>query len=140
MNPARLLIDTSALARVLAHPHVRQLWAQHIAEGVVAVCPLTELEFLYSARSSADRDKHLDRIRLLFTWAPVDERAWQRAAEVQQTLTEAGEHRSAGPVDLLIAATAELQGLTLLHYDRDFETIAAHTTQPTRWLAAPGSL
>ena len=60
--------------------------------------------------------------------------------EVQRILTEHGEHRSAGPVDLMVAACAELSGLTLLHYDRDFETIAKHTGQSTSWLAPPGSL
>jgi predicted nucleic acid-binding protein len=48
---------------------------------------------------------------------------------VQEALTERGQHRSAGPVDLMVAAAAELQGLTLLRRDRDFERIAAVTGQ-----------
>lgn len=59
---------------------------------------------------------------------------FRRARTVQEQLTTKGEHRSAGPVDLLLAATAEQSGLTLLHYDRDFETIARTTGQPTRML------
>lgn len=55
-----------------------------------------------------------------------------RARAVQRLLTDRGGHRSAGAVDLLVAATAELTGLTLLHHDRDFETIARSTGQPTR--------
>lgn len=51
-----------------------------------------------------------------------------------------GRHRSAGAVDLLVAAIAELQGLTMLHYDHDVETIASVTGQPTQWLAPPGRL
>ena len=51
---------------------------------------------------------------------------------VQQLLTETGKHRSAGPVDLLIAATAEQQHLTVLCDDRDFETVAAVTRQRVR--------
>ncbi|MEU2612282.1 PIN domain-containing protein [Micromonospora sp. NPDC007271] len=43
-------------------------------------------------------------------------------------------------VDLLIAATAEYQGLSLLHYDRDFEQVGAMTSQPMRWLAPAGSI
>jgi predicted nucleic acid-binding protein len=50
---------------------------------------------------------------------------------VQRLLTERGEHRSAGPVDLLLAAIAELSGLTLPHRDRDVETVAHITGQPT---------
>jgi predicted nucleic acid-binding protein len=44
-----------------------------------------------------------------------------------------GRHRSTGPVDLMVAATAELHGLTLLHHDRDFGQIAGVTGQPLRW-------
>lgn len=51
------------------------------------------------------------------------------ATRVQEILTQRGQHRSAGAVDLVVAATAELQGLTLLHRDRDFECIAAVTGQ-----------
>jgi predicted nucleic acid-binding protein len=55
---------------------------------------------------------------------------------VQGDLTAAGQHRSAGPVDLVVAATAELFGLTLLHHDRDFATIAGVTGQALRWYGA----
>ncbi|MGV9995040.1 hypothetical protein [Streptomyces sp. NPDC003374] len=55
-------------------------------------------------------------------------------------LTDKGPHRSAGAVGLLVAATAELRGLTVPHYDTDFETIASVTGQPTQWPAPPGSL
>jgi len=52
---------------------------------------------------------------------------------VQGELTAVGQHRGAGPVDLVIAATAELFGLTLLHHDRDFATVAGVTGQASRW-------
>ena len=45
-------------------------------------------------------------------------------------------HRSAGPVDLVVAATAELHDLTLLHHDHDFDVIASVTGQATRWYGA----
>jgi predicted nucleic acid-binding protein len=70
----------------------------------------------------------------------MPDRVYQRAAEVQEALTERAQHRCAGPVDLLVAATAELENLTVLHHDRDYETIARVTGQPTQWLARPGSL
>ena len=47
-------------------------------------------------------------------------------------LTETGTHRSASPIDLLIAATAERERLTVLCDDRDFETVAVVTGQPIR--------
>ena len=128
---ARFLIDTSGLARILQKEH-RAAWADFLSAGVIAVCPVVELEFLYSARSLADR---LDKQRLLgqvFAWVPMSDRAFERAAEIQESLTRRGEHRSAGAVDLLIAATAERHQLIVLSEDRDFETVAAVTGQPVR--------
>ena len=53
----------------------------------------------------------------------MPDRAYERAGEVQQMLTERGMHRSAGPVDLLIAATAERERLMVLCEDRDFRSL-----------------
>ncbi len=134
MNPARYLIDTSAVFRIL-QGKLRQAWSDQLAAGIVATCPIVELEFLYSARSLADRLARQRLFHNLFGWVPMSERAWERAAEVQQLLTEAGTHRSAGPVGLLIAATAEHERLTVLCDDRDFEAVAAVTGQPIRLIA-----
>ena len=131
MSPALYLIDTSGLFRIL-QDKLRQAWAGELAAGVIAVCPVVELEFLYSARSLADRLEKQRLLRTVFGWVPMAERAYDRAAAVQQLLTETGKHRSAGPVDLLIAATAEQQNLTVLCDDRDFETVASVTRQRVR--------
>ncbi|MFI9431093.1 MULTISPECIES: PIN domain-containing protein [Streptosporangium] len=69
---------------------------------------------------------------------PVDDRAYDRAWQVQGLLTAKGQHRGAGPVDLVVAATAELRGLTLLHRDHDFDCVAAVTGQPLQWYG-PGA-
>ncbi|MGO8889811.1 MAG: PIN domain nuclease [Streptosporangiaceae bacterium] len=133
MSAAQFLIDTSALARLL-RPGAESLgWDQAAAAGLIAVCPVTELEFFYSARSAADRERGIQDVRSLFGWVPVQDRAFARAWEVQGDLTGQGQHLSAGPVDLVVAATAELHGLTLLHHDRDFDVVARVTGQPLRW-------
>ena len=135
MSVERFLIDTSGLARILQKEH-RAIWADFLSAGVIAVCPIVELEFLYSARSLADR---LDKQRLLsqvFSWVPMADRAFERAAEVQEALTRRGEHRSAGAIDLLIAATAERHQLIVLSEDPDFELVAAVTGQPVRRITA----
>lgn len=75
----------------------------------------------------------IEDMRLLFGWVPVDDRAYDRAWRVPELLTRKGQHRNAGAVDLVVAATAELQGLTLLHRDQDFDCIAAVTGQPLQW-------
>jgi predicted nucleic acid-binding protein len=139
VTAAVYLIDTSALVRILKQPAL-DAWQKPLHEGIVARCPVTEIEFLYSARSAEDRDELVADIEALLGWTPLDDRAVSRAWQVQEELTRIGKHRSAGAVDLLVAATAELQGLTVLHYDRDFETIAATTGQLTQWLAPPGTL
>lgn len=134
MSPALYLIDTSGVFRIL-QDKLRQAWSDHLAAGVIATCPVVELEFLYSARSLADRLEKRRLLHELFGWVPMSERAWERAEEVQQLLTEAAMHRSAGPVDLLIAATAERERLTLLSDDRDFTAIARVTGQPVKLVA-----
>jgi predicted nucleic acid-binding protein len=131
VTPALYLIDTSGLFRIL-QDKLRQVWSDQLAAGVIATCPVVELEFLYSARSLADRLEKRRLLHDLFGWVPMGEHAWERAAEVQQLLTEAGQHRSAGPIDLLIAATAERERLVLLCDDHDFQTVAAVTGQPVK--------
>jgi predicted nucleic acid-binding protein len=139
VSPALYLIDTSGLFRILQGPH-REVWMEQMTAGVIATCPLVELEFLYSARSRADRTEKRRVLEAVFGWVPMSDGAWERADEVQQALTERGQHRSAGPVDLLIAATAEQQRLILLTDDKDFEVVALVTGQPVRRVAdAPSS-
>ena len=57
------------------------------------------------------------------------------AVDVQLRLAESGQHRAPSIPDLLIAATAELAGLTVLHVDKDFDLIAGVTGQPTERLS-----
>ena len=134
VNPALYLIDTSGLFRIL-QDKLRQAWADQLAAGVIAICPVVELEFLYSARSLADRLEKRRLLREVFGWVAMSDRAYERADEVQQLLIETGRHRSAGPVDLLIAATAEREGLIVLCDDRDFQTVASVTGQPVKLVA-----
>lgn len=131
MNPALYLIDTSGLFRIL-QAGLRKAWSDQLTAGVIAVCPIVELEFMYSARSLADRLEKQRLLRELFGWVAMHDGAYERAAQVQQLLTEAGPHRSAGAVGLLIAATAERERLTVLCDDRDYQTIAAVTRQPVK--------
>ena len=79
-------------------------------------------------------------LEAVFGWVPMGADAYERADEVQQALTERGQHRSAGPVDLLIAATAERERLILLCDDKDFELVASVTGQPVRRVGDPPRL
>jgi predicted nucleic acid-binding protein len=131
VTPALYLIDTSGLFRIL-QDKLRQAWSEELTAGVIAVCPVVELEFLFSARSFADRLEKQRLLRTLFGWVPMPDQAYERAEAIQLILTTAGKHRSAGPVDLLIAATAERHRLTLLSDDHDFEVVASVTRQSVR--------
>jgi predicted nucleic acid-binding protein len=131
VSPALYLIDTSGLFRIL-QDKLRQAWTDQLTAGVIAVCPVVELEFLYSARSLADRLAKRRLLREVFGWVPMNERVYERAEAVQQMLTETGKHRSARPVDLLIAATAERERLTVLCDDHDYKVVASVTGQPVK--------
>lgn len=139
VSPARWLIDKSALARVHQPPVARVVLPQ-LVSGLVAVGIATELEMGFSARSVSDyatsRETVLDHL-LAVSLSP---RAESRAREVQAELVARGRHRSAGVADLLVAATAEVEGLTVWHYDADFDQIAEVTGQPMEWIVPRGSV
>ena len=110
-----------------------------LRNGEVAVCDIVSLEFLYSASSPSHYEVAAAALRSL-PQAPIDDDCTKRALEVQAALAERSQHRGLSLPDLLIAACAEGAGLTVLHYDADFERIAAVTGQPTRWVVPRGSV
>jgi predicted nucleic acid-binding protein len=140
VTSSRYLLDTSAFGRLVSDDDAAAPWRPDISAGHLALCAVTELEMLFSARSKADRDAFLRFMRGSFDWVVMPDRVFDRAIEVQAAMADQGTHRSAGPVDLLLAATAEIHRLTLLHDDRDFLHIAGVTGQPVCWVAEPGSI
>lgn len=135
MALAGWLIDKSALVRLGVSPDAEE-WAERIGRGLVRLSTLTRLEAGYSARTGAEAASLGERPPLahmpLEYLTPAME---DRAVEVQVILATQGHHRGPSIPDLLIAATAELAGLTVLHVDHDFDTIAAFTGQPVERLA-----
>jgi predicted nucleic acid-binding protein len=105
----------------------------------VAVCEMVALEMLYSTRGLVDWDELRQQLATAYRWLPVTNDAMGRAIEVQGMLTARGHHRVSLP-DLIIAATAELGAATVLHYDKDYDLIAAVTRQPTEWVVPRGSV
>ncbi|MFF3340143.1 PIN domain-containing protein [Streptomyces flavidovirens] len=101
----KYLADTSAVARFLLHGADAWGWGDALGSGLVGMCEVTEIEALRSAHHK-QMQQYLGGIH---AWAPIPH--------------------------LLVAAVAELSGLTLLHCDHDFEAIARHTGQPTMMLA-----
>lgn len=133
------LADKSALAR-MTHALVAKKLAPLIADGEVATCGVIELEVLYSARSESDLIETRARRAIAYRRVPMTDADFLRAEEVMARLAARGQHRAAGLPDLLIAAVAERAGLTVLHYDADYDVIAAATGQAVEWVAPKGSL
>jgi predicted nucleic acid-binding protein len=123
------LIDKSALVR-LGDAADGQAWAERIERGLVRVSTVTRLEIGFSARTGAELRTGLRRPPLASM--PVEyltPAIEDRAVDVQQLLADRGHHRAPAVPDLLVAATAELAGLAVLHHDKDFDLIAAVTGQ-----------
>lgn len=133
------LIDTSALVRRQSRAEVREALDPLIREGEAATCGIVDLEFLYGASSPRIYGAAVDGLRGM-PHAPVEDVCLSRALAVQATLASRSQHRGLSIPDLLIAACAEVNELTVLHYDSDFERIAAVTDQPTRWVVPRGSV
>jgi hypothetical protein len=131
------LADKSALEQRRHSNDARDLLALLLAENALASCHIIALEVLYSARNLEDFETLQADIAKL-PWLPVDREAMDRVMEVQHLLAKRGQHRLQLP-DLIIAATAEAQGATVLHYDHDYDLISAVTDQPTRWIVPRGT-
>ncbi len=136
---ATYLADKSALTRSDTRPEVRDVIEPLLLGGRIATCGIVDLELLYSAPS---KDSYLELAELLRAMprVPVTDATVDRALEVQSLMADQAQHRSVPLPDLLIAACAEAAGLTVLHYDADYERIAKLTGQPVQWVVARGSV
>lgn len=136
---ATFLADKSALTRRETRPGVREVLEPLLVSGEVATCGIVDLELLYSARDRATYRALVEALRGM-PRVTVEDSAVGRALAVQAMLAERSQHRAVPLPDLLIAACAEWAGLTVLHYDADFERIAELTGQPTQWVVPRGSV
>lgn len=131
------LVDKSAYVRMQAgHAANMGEWNSRIERGLVRLAAVTRLELGFSARSGgAGREAFelppLSLMPIEHLTPAMEDRAW----EVQMLLADRGRHRAPSIPDLLIAATAEKTGLTVLAVDKDFDLIAEVTGQPVETLA-----
>lgn len=119
------VIDKSAYVRLGLSPDF-ELWSERIERGLVRMSSISRLEIGYSFTSikSAELEIHQGALGQI----PIDAitpRVEERAQGIQFALLRAGTHRGVSVPDLLVAATAEIYGRTVLHVDRDFDLIAA---------------
>jgi predicted nucleic acid-binding protein len=136
---ASYLADTSALAR-LRHAPVAAVLAPLIEAGLVATCGVVEFELGWAARSGKEFDELRADRDAGYEWLPTHDEDWRRALAVQGQLWRGGQVRAVGFPDLLIAAVAERERVTVLHYDSDYELIAEVTGQPAHWVVPRGTV
>jgi predicted nucleic acid-binding protein len=136
---ARFLADRSALAR-LTHEAVANRLRPLLEAGLVATCAVVELEVLFSTRNHDEYETVRGDRRSGYEWLPMPDEVWDRALEIQRSLSRSGRLRSTQIPDLLVAATAERHGVTVIHYDSDFDRIAEISGQPTEWVVPAGSV
>jgi predicted nucleic acid-binding protein len=139
MAGAAYLADTSVYVLRGRDSAVKHRFDSLVLEGRLAICQMTLLECLNNAPDPTGYEvlwSHLQGQR----WADVTTEAMDRALAVHREFARSSQHRNFRLPDLIIAATAELGGLTVLHYDEDYDRIAKVTGQPTEWVVPRGSL
>jgi predicted nucleic acid-binding protein len=131
------LVDTSVLTR-LRVPAVRAAIAPRADAGELGRAGISDLEVGYSARSAKEWDQLATALQIFDLVETTADHVW-RARQVQRLL--AARHQRGRKIpDLLIAAAAESAGLSVLHYDNDFDRIAAVTGQPCEWVVPATSI
>lgn len=131
------LVDTSVLTR-LRHESVRSIVEPLAASGSLGRARITDLEIGYSTRSATEWDQAIDALEA-FELIETSADHLRRARQVQRLL--AAKHQRGRKVpDLLIAAAAEAHDLAVLHYDADFDRIAAITGQRVEWVVESGTV
>ncbi len=131
------LIDTSVVSR-LGAPTVRAAIEPLVSEGRVGRAGITDLEVGYGSRNPREWDQDMSDLAV-FELVETSAEHVRRARQVQRLLA-ARSRRGRKIPDLLIAAAAEDAGLTVLHYDSDFDLIARMTGQDCRWIVPPGTI
>jgi len=130
------LVDTSVLTRLGQRP-IRAAIELRAARGELARARISDLEVGYSARSAAEWDRLIEALEV-FELVETTSDHLRRARRVQRLL--ATKHQRGRKVpELLIAAAAEARDLSVLHYDADFDHIAAVTGQACEWIVPAGS-
>jgi hypothetical protein len=131
------IVDTSVLTR-LQRASVRDAIESRAQRGELARAGISDLELGFSARSDVEWDQMAERLNA-FELVETTAEHMRRARQVQRLL--AARHQRGRKVpDLLVAAAAETGRLSVLHYDADFDRIAAVTGQSCEWVVPAGSV
>jgi predicted nucleic acid-binding protein len=124
----------------MRHPDVGARVAPLIEAGLVATTAGLDAEALYSARNPVEYEQLWVDRRVAYEYLPTEDEHWQAALQAQRELARQGRHRAVGMPDLLTAVLAAAHGLTVVHYDADFETAATVVAFEQAWVVRRGSL
>jgi predicted nucleic acid-binding protein len=135
------LFDTGAWTwvRDRRFPELAEWFNAAVEAGLVLVCDLVILELTRLAPNERRAREVASRLAS-FEAIPMPGGLWGRARETQLALAASGDYRRVPPADLLLAAAAEEAGVALVHYDRDYERIAAASGLRHEWLVPYGTL
>jgi predicted nucleic acid-binding protein len=135
------LFDTGAWtwARDRRFPELTAWFNAAVEAGLVLVCDLVILELTRLAPNERRAQEVAGRLAA-FEAIPMPAGLWNRARTTQLALAANGDHRRVPPADLLLAAAAEEADVALVHYDRDYERIAAVVGLREEWLVPDGTL
>src|SRR5690349_174015 len=136
---ASYLADTSALAR-LRHQAVAVVLGPLIEAGLCATCGVIEFELGWATRTAAEFGQLRTDRDTGYAWLSTHDEDWRRALDVRGALCRGGQVRAVGLPDLLVAAVAERERVTVLHYDSDYDLIAHMTGQPMQWVVPRGTV
>jgi predicted nucleic acid-binding protein len=135
------LFDASALILAARVPAIGEILADAVVADELAITEPILIEYLNGARNEDEYARFSSGFaaaRML----PATAQDWSRALDVHAALARSGpgHQRSVRIADLVIGAVAERHAVPILHYDEDYDRIAAITGQPTRWVAPRGSI
>jgi predicted nucleic acid-binding protein len=135
------LFDTGAWtwARDRRFPELTAWFNAAVEAGLVLVCDLVILELTRLAPNEVRAREVSDRLAA-FEAISMPAGLWDRARKTQLALSANGDHRRVPPADLLLAAAAEEADVGLVHYDRDYDRIAAVGALRQEWLVPDGTL
>ncbi|HEY3713101.1 MAG TPA: PIN domain nuclease [Jatrophihabitantaceae bacterium] len=133
------LADTSVFALQAQHLGIAERYNALVVQGRLAACQMSAMEYLNNAPDPRQYEE-IHRALQGHRWMDVTTDSMDRALAVHRELASHSQHRSFSLPDLIIAATAEQHGATVLHYDADYDRIAEITGQPTEWIVDRGSL
>lgn len=136
-----VLVDSAVWSwvRDRRFPHLADWFNAAVLDGHVLTCELIVIELTRATANAAQATLLGERLAPIARVA-MPESLWPAAAQMQLALAAAGDHRRVPPADLLIAAAALAADVPVLHYDRDYERIAAVTDLQHQWFVPDGSL